>query len=90
MHIEYEATDLFGGEPNYAWVKRGEIKTDKDTSDLALVRRVKKVPAWQNLRCRTERSSDGITLYLVGFNMICFTIFQEDDNATQKPNQNNP
>ena len=43
MKIRTEYTDTFGGEPNYVWVKRHEETVPDDLSDLAIVRRGKKL-----------------------------------------------
>ena len=67
-NIQYEITDTLGGEPNYAWVKRGKIecKEGEDYSDLAAVRRVKKAIGWNGSRCVVENDGDCIVLRPVG------------------------
>ena len=42
MKIRAEFTDTYGGEANYSWVRRVEFDLPDTTSDLAVVRRVKK------------------------------------------------
>ena len=43
MPYTIEATDTFGGEANYAWVKRG---TTKATSRRGLIRAAKALAGW--------------------------------------------
>lgn len=76
-NIQYEVTDTFGGEANYAWVKRGiiECKEGEEYSDLAAVRRVKKAIGWSGVKCRTESDGDSITLHPVGICQVCFIGF---------------
>ena len=70
--ICFEYTDTFGGEANYAWVKRGEIEVPWDISDLALVRRVKKELGLESVRCKRETWGDTIVLKPVGTCTIIF------------------
>jgi hypothetical protein len=44
MKVNLEKTDLFGGEPNYAWVHRNTVEVPDDISDLKLIRLAKKSP----------------------------------------------
>ena len=59
--IHWEVTDTFGGEANYSWVKRGEVrcKPGENYSDPAAVRRAKKSAGWEIGRasCRERVSS---------------------------------
>lgn len=82
--IQYEVTDLFGGEPNYAWVRRGTIDTKhgEEYSDLAAVRRVKKAIGWNGVRCQTTNYGDMIELRPVGLLQVCFITFHTFGNAT--------
>ena len=82
--IHYEVTDTFGGEANYAWVKRGVItcKPGEDYSNLAAVRRVKKAIEWNGNRCKVEDDSDTITLRPVGECQICFIWFHSHGSTT--------
>jgi hypothetical protein len=43
MPYKIEVTDTFGGESNYAWVKRG---TTKATSRRGLIRAIKALAGW--------------------------------------------
>ena len=76
-NIRWEITDTIGGEANYSWVKRGTIETKpgEDYSDLAAIRRVKKVIGWNGGRCKVENYGDEIILRPVGLHQICFISF---------------
>ncbi len=50
---KFEYTDTFGGEPNYSWVKRGELDHDL-LSDSQIVRRVKAELGLTGVRCKRE------------------------------------
>ena len=52
--IRLEHTDLYGGEANYSWVRRGTIETGKALSDRAIVRRAKAWAGLTGLRCRVD------------------------------------
>lgn len=82
--IHYEITDTFGGEANYSWVKRGKIqgKPGEDYSDLAAVRRVKKVAGWENVRCKKENYGDMIVLRPVGQCIVMFINFYSHGSAS--------
>lgn len=75
-NIQYEVTDTFCGEPNYAWVKRGEIeKGTKEFSDLAAIRAVKKEIGWNGLRCKVTDYGDMIEIRPHGLLQVCFIDF---------------
>ena len=82
--IHYEITDTFGGEANYARVKRGKIqcKPGEDYSNLAAVRRVKKDAGWENLRCKREDYGDMIVLRPVGQCIVMFINFYSHGSAS--------
>lgn len=50
MPYNIEVTDTFGGESNYAWVKRG---TTKATTRRGLIRAIKAVAGWDGW-CRVR------------------------------------
>lgn len=50
MPFSLEVTDTFGGESNYAWVKRG---TTKATSRRGVIRALKKLAGWDGW-CRVR------------------------------------
>lgn len=80
MNIKYEITDLFGGEANYAWVKRGELTLKERgkwgepfaSVERRIVRAVKKEIGWNGTRCRKENIGETIALYPVGSCTVCF------------------
>jgi len=82
--IHYEVTDLFSGEANYSWVKRGKIEMPrgKDYSDLTAVRLVKKAIGWNGMKCRKENQGDGIALYPVNYCVVCFISFYPHGSAS--------
>ena len=75
--ITIEVTDTFGGEPNYAWVRRYKIRHAPDVSDLALTRRVKAKIGWSGMPCRTSRHGDMIELRPIGKALVCFVAWED-------------
>jgi len=55
--IQFEHTDLYGGEANYSWVRRTSIE-DANLSDKAIVRRAKAWAGLTGLRCKVENWGD--------------------------------
>lgn len=47
-------------------------------SDLAIMRRIKKVIGWNGVKCRTENHGDMIAIYPRGSAMVCFITYAED------------
>lgn len=73
----FEMTDLFGGEANYAWVKRGSVQVPErkgtfKAHNALVVRRVKKALGLSGVRCRKEDVGETIALYPAG---SCTVIF---------------
>ena len=82
-NIQYEMTDTFGGESNYSWVKRGEIKMeDKPFSNLAAVRKVKKELGLSGVRCETTNCGGMIELRPVGQCVVIFITFHSFGSAS--------
>ena len=69
---DIEVTDLFGGEANYAWVERSELRVPDGISDLALVRRIKSVTGYSGIRGRTWVAGDFVQ---IRFPSRCIVIF---------------
>lgn len=65
-------TDTFGGEPNFAWARRGEIDLPEGASDLALVRRVKKALGIEGVRCRKQNWGETLVLHPIGQCVVVF------------------
>jgi hypothetical protein len=59
--IQFEHTDLFGGEANYSWVRRTTLDAPNLT-DRAIVRRAKKWAGINGLRCKVENWGDMIRI----------------------------
>ena len=53
-----EVTDTYGGEANYSWVNRSTIWMRENASDLAIIRKVKKVLGLSGHRCRVTSFGD--------------------------------
>jgi hypothetical protein len=70
--FRFEYTDTFGGEANYSWVKRNEVESPEDISDLALMRCAKKWAGLTNIRGRSENWGDTLAFYPRGYNTVLF------------------
>ena len=77
-----EVTDTYGGEANYSWVRRHELRGLEGKSDLAIVRRVKREIGWSGHRCRTEQWGDGIRIVPRGICQVCFIDFHTFGGAS--------
>jgi hypothetical protein len=73
-----EVTDTFGGEANYSWVKRYEIKLNEKYSDYKIVREAKKLAGWTGLKCQREEFSDTIRLKPSKVCQVMFITFEVD------------
>lgn len=58
INYSIEYTDTFGGEANYAWVRRAIIQAPADISNSALMRRAKKEMGLSGVRGRTSEYGD--------------------------------
>lgn len=67
-----ELTDTFGGEANYAWVRRAEITLPDGASDLAVVRAGKAALGLTGVRCRTSGHGDMLELRPYGTCTVAF------------------
>ena len=73
MRITAEFTDTYGGESNYSWVRRVELTVPDTTSDLAIVRRVKKELGIEGVRAsRRENYGDSLALWGLGGCTVLF------------------
>lgn len=57
-----EFTDTYGGEANYSWVHRHNFTAPASLSNVALVRRAKKLLGLSGIRCRVSNYGDMIEL----------------------------
>ena len=82
---EYEHTDTFSGEANYAWVKRGTV-TMPDLTHYAkvnktfrreLIRAVKAATNLTGLRCNVEEYADGYRIRPCGLNQVVFVNYKD-------------
>jgi len=73
--IKVELTDTFGGEANYSWVNRFEIK-DEGLTDLQLVRKAKKLAGLNGVRCKKYEYGDLIELKPYGINVVLFITWE--------------
>lgn len=74
--IRAELTDTFGGEANYAWVKRETFTVPDHTSSRAIVRRAKAALGLTNVRCRTTDLGDSWELRPYGWCAIAFISYE--------------
>lgn len=75
MKIEIELTDTFGGEANYSWVRRYTLDAPDDTTQRALVRRIKKAAGISGVRCNTDDHGGMIAIRPVGACVVLFATF---------------
>ena len=76
MKVSLEYTDTFGGEANYAWVRRTDLPNDVDMDGKRAVIRWAK--AWAGLtgvRCDREDYGDTIILRPRGMCTVLFIVW---------------
>jgi len=94
MKFSYEYTDTYGGDANYAWVKRGTVSVPELThygydgsngytrADKAqshqVVRLVKAALGITGVACKREQWGDTIALYPYGACSVVFINYLED------------
>ena len=61
MKLHYELTDLYGGEANYSWVRRGIISKPKKT-DRGNITHIKRLLGLSGIRHKKEEWQDTIKL----------------------------
>lgn len=69
-------TDTFGGEANYAWVKRHEFLPKNPESQRSIVRRVKELTGFTGVRCDTENWGDSLTIKPRGYHQVILVDFE--------------
>ena len=82
--LHFEHTDTFGGESNYAWVRRlaltPEARADlhlvKD-SDRAIVRAAKKWAGLNGVRCNVSNFGDMIEIRPRGICQVVFVTWED-------------
>lgn len=78
MKFDIEITDTFGGEANYAWVRRHTLDVSPKITDLALVRRAKRKAEWSGIRCKVSRYGDTIEIRPHGVCCVLFIVPNEE------------
>lgn len=58
-----EVTDTFGGEANYCWVKRFEMKLPSGLSDMQVMRKARKVAGFHGKAKHIDRMGDGFAIW---------------------------
>ena len=59
IKVNWEYTDTFGGEANYAWCKRGTFPAHDDASDRRIVCAAKLAAGLNGCRCKRETLGGG-------------------------------
>ena len=93
MTYAIEVTDTFGGEANYAWVKRGTVSVPELThygydgaqgyvkankaQRRELARKAKALAGWTGWRCNVEEWGDTIAIYPRGAAMVAFVTYAD-------------
>ena len=72
-----ELTDTFGGEANYAWVKRETFTAPRTISDRALMRRAKAATGLTGVRGRMYNHGDMLEFRPYRRCMVLFVAYQE-------------
>jgi hypothetical protein len=75
---EVECTDTFGGEANYTWVRREEIKVPKGASRRMLIGRAKRAVGRQAVPTRNSELGDGLRMDVVGAAIVIFVTCKEE------------
>lgn len=75
--VEY--TDTFGGEANYSWVRRANVKHVSDESDLAVMRRAKKAMGLNGVRGRSSNLGDTLEFRPFRSCTVMFASFHYDN-----------
>jgi hypothetical protein len=77
LHFTFEYTDTFGGEANYAWVRRVHRYLNADISDAKLKREAKRVMNMSGVRGRWESHSDEVlAFYPSGIAAVLFVTYE--------------
>ena len=71
IRYQCELTDTFGGEANYAWVRRRHIEAPANASDRALIRAAKRAVGLDG-RHRKEVWGDTIAVRPAGAALVLF------------------
>ena len=72
LTVRCEATDTFGGQANYSWVRREQFEVPYETSHLAIVRKAKLLLGYTGARCQRSDFGDTIELRPYGRCQVIF------------------
>jgi hypothetical protein len=75
--VHIEVTDTFGGEANYSWVRRYTLQIPALSSNLSIIRRIKREIGWSGINCQVNNMGDMIELRRGASCMVCFVTFGE-------------
>ena len=70
--FDVEYTDTFGGEANYAWVRRAQIELYSRASQNAIMRRAKAAVDLSGVRGRTTSLGEGFEFRPYGMCTVLF------------------
>ena len=74
MRWNAELTDTFGGEANYAWVRRDSFELPATASDRRIITTAKAALGLTGQRCRRFDYGEGFELRPVGSATVAFVI----------------
>ncbi len=80
VKITAEHTDTFGGEANYAWVRRVSFKIHSEASRRSIVSKAKKALGLTGIHFITYDHGDMIQLDVVGACERVFITFSESES----------
>lgn len=82
MKIRYEMTDLYCGEPNYGWVKRGFLTLPITASQHKIMRDAKEALGITGIPCRLEKMWNGWTLRPTRSCCIAWVTVEYDETSS--------
>lgn len=74
---DVEYTDTFGGEANYSWVRREEIKAPENASDRLIMRRAKAVMGLSGVRGESHSFGDALEFRPYRSNTVLFITYRD-------------
>ena len=71
--FEIEVTDTFGGEANYAWVRRAAVELPARVTNRALIKATRQLAGWPvTVRVTVSPRGDGWEVRPTGLNQVAF------------------
>ena len=71
--FEIEVTDTFGGQANYAWVRRATVDLPARVTNRALIKAVRQLAGWPvTVRATVSTMGDGWEVRPRGLNQVAF------------------